>query len=406
MESFYAEKLRSYSSRLSLPQLSPPPERSKLSLHEIKLLYLRRRYKQCAARSIELLKGMDKHLHPIHRAFLYYYTAASYEALGRAAHNYSSNRLPLLHLARDNYIGCNSALSTASRDARNGGGSSSSAERGQASTTATTTIDRRKGGVLTTIDGNACPSRSGQREARGTGKRAPPPQNSSQENVYAGQYQIGENHKLMPPPLRIRKWDRENDKHTSSSSPSTSSRPLPIPPSNNQRFSCPEMPSPKQTTMKPKSPNSPFDPYHNTTNTTTTIAASKDNTPSYRPQFYTQITSLTSQIDTNITHISSLILQTTELQRIHNATKNRRLASFWSFTPAALTSSSSSSSSSSSEKSASKTPENNESRQHRIVRLRADGWRTVGLKAPGRGWKGVEHYERVCGEALADLYGV
>lgn len=54
--------------------------------------------------------------HSTHKAYLHYYSAISYETLGDAAHNYSSNKLPLLHLARDNYIACHVSLTVARVD--------------------------------------------------------------------------------------------------------------------------------------------------------------------------------------------------------------------------------------------------------------------------------------------------
>jgi hypothetical protein len=45
-----------------------------------------------------------------------------------------------------------------------------------------------------------------------------------------------------------------------------------------------------------------------------------------------------------------------------------------------------------------------ESIQDRIIRLRAEGWETVGLKNIPRGWKGAEYYRNFCGAVLDELY--
>lgn len=45
-----------------------------------------------------------------------------------------------------------------------------------------------------------------------------------------------------------------------------------------------------------------------------------------------------------------------------------------------------------------------ENKEQRIARLRADGWKTVGLKSGRRGWKGVEYYRAYCESVLNELY--
>ncbi|EEP76980.1 predicted protein [Uncinocarpus reesii 1704] len=97
-------------------RLTKPSEQWKLGLQEIKILLLKRRYKQCAALSHDLMRDLDDNLHAIHKAYLQYYSAASYETLGRTAHNYSSNKLPLLNLARDGYVACKFSLADALKD--------------------------------------------------------------------------------------------------------------------------------------------------------------------------------------------------------------------------------------------------------------------------------------------------
>jgi hypothetical protein len=127
-----------------------------------------------------------------------------------------------------------------------------------------------------------------------------------------------------------------------------------------------------------------------------------------RSAFNNDIASLLSQLDADITAVSSLITKTENLQRIHNATKNQRLASFWSFTPTEPERAGDSVGKhcpTNRASSASGFPASNESRQQRIARLRAEAWATVGLRSKERGWKGAEHYERICTQALAELYG-
>lgn len=127
------------------------------------------------------------------------------------------------------------------------------------------------------------------------------------------------------------------------------------------------------------------------------------------------ISSLSEQIDENIHVVSNLIEKTTDLQRIHNATKITRFASFWSFTPTYTTSSNSTNGKTCATdmKGSGRINGNSETsnpgeetKQQRIARLKAEGWKTVGIKSPSRGWKGTRYYERLCSEALAELYGI
>lgn len=127
------------------------------------------------------------------------------------------------------------------------------------------------------------------------------------------------------------------------------------------------------------------------------------------------LASLSMQVDTNVSHLTTLIAETTELQRIHKANKNHRLASFWSFTPILSESQDSKADNTfnllagnglNGTKSRNRVVSNGmESKQDRMARLRAEGWNTVGIKNPKRGWKGSEYYETICSEALAELYG-
>lgn len=58
-------------------------------------------------------------MHPIHKAFLYFYQAICYESLGQIAHNYSSNKIPLLEQARDALLLASEILPTAALDTIN-----------------------------------------------------------------------------------------------------------------------------------------------------------------------------------------------------------------------------------------------------------------------------------------------
>ncbi|RMZ90476.1 hypothetical protein DV736_g2295, partial [Chaetothyriales sp. CBS 134916] len=75
-----------------LGQLNPA------ELIQFRKLYLEKRYKQCITACAERL---EEQLHPVHKAFLLFQQAVSYEAMGLAAHKYSRNRIPFFESAEE-----------------------------------------------------------------------------------------------------------------------------------------------------------------------------------------------------------------------------------------------------------------------------------------------------------------
>ncbi|EGE79066.2 hypothetical protein BDDG_02004 [Blastomyces dermatitidis ATCC 18188] len=497
-------------------QLSKPSEQWKLSLQEVKLLYLRRQYKQCAATSTKFLRQMDNQLHAIHKAFLHYYSAISYEALGRGAHNYSSNKLPLLNLARDNFTACKSSLTVAlpgpvekkqhpppqqQRRKLNNRSREHVLRNDKRKTYPVVSPTKTYRDAPTLVENGASYHHSPS--------TAPAQQSTSpRPSTMVPRQGPPGNREFMPLPLRIHKvchngYGYYQDQLIEYDPPSLPppTRPLPeLPPEANHT----PLPSAAKTTThdEPQTVSTvplfrPLAPqfYRHSIGFSTASPPTcgprrtgRNSTIIHQPQASANsifplpqdspliplITSLCTQLDANINSICTLISRTLDLQRAHNAKKNNRLASFWSFTPtyddenviandpfynhdnhdkydngrygAATTttqstnsaststattgssyngngkntspppssfscSSSSSSSSSSStsppssSSSSSSSSSTDETRQQRIARLKADGWTTVGLRSKKRGWKGSEYYERVCNEALAELYG-
>jgi hypothetical protein len=200
----------------------------------------------------------------------------------------------------------------------------------------------------------------------------------------------------MPEPLRIRKSVRKDRTLSQSKTvtPTKIPRPLPDPPS-------PSRPLPL---FPKKATEAPFN--------SSKKKHSKDVNPKAiraNPRYNATVLSFTSQVNRNTSTISSLITTTKQLQRAHRATKNQRLASFWSFTPTDTNEKDMDMNSRYKGSSLLSDPFLNsgttdENKQQRIARLRSEGWRTVGLRSKTRGWKGKEYYERFCNQALADLY--
>ncbi|KAI9812414.1 MAG: hypothetical protein M1827_004645 [Pycnora praestabilis] len=80
------------------------------ALQGVKLLYLRRQYKQCTTRCTQLLDGATVPVHPMHETFLLFYAALSCDILARATHNLSTTKMSLLTLSKEYYIKATEAL--------------------------------------------------------------------------------------------------------------------------------------------------------------------------------------------------------------------------------------------------------------------------------------------------------
>ncbi|KAL4902938.1 hypothetical protein BDW74DRAFT_157141 [Aspergillus multicolor] len=123
---------------------------------------------------------------------------------------------------------------------------------------------------------------------------------------------------------------------------------------------------------------------------------------------------LHTQISRTITHIQSQIQDLTTLQQARAISRRsgsfQRSVSFWSFSPVKDknkgrdSTSSRQLSSCPQDSGISSSSSKRERLADRIARLRAEGWQTVGLKNPERGWKGEEYYQEFCGMALDELY--
>ncbi|OAL31147.1 hypothetical protein AYO20_08382 [Fonsecaea nubica] len=72
----------------------------KAELVKVQSLFYARRYKQCIALCEELQRS---EIHALHKAFLWFYHATSYESMGLIAHNFSGSKLHFLDSARESF---------------------------------------------------------------------------------------------------------------------------------------------------------------------------------------------------------------------------------------------------------------------------------------------------------------
>ncbi|EEQ32992.1 hypothetical protein McanMca71_003716 [Microsporum canis] len=380
--------------------LSNPSERWKLSLQEVKLLHLRCRYKQCAARSMEILNKFDDQLHKIHEGYFQYYIAASYENLGRASHSFSGNKIPLLRIAMDSFVACKSSFENAFAD-----------PDWPADIEAFPDFDP----VCWHPDNGPYAIKQEYIFYQSARENSRPPAlfqvrscdepsltRTKSHTKSDGRQCINIKADLIPQPLQIRKNRKDitpqNRQPYKKPFTTTFARPLPEPPVSISVIPAPEAINGTTAFTPPPTPTLVGKPL-------------KKDKINPTPRMLSLITSLSAQVDENIRDLSSLINKTTELQRIHKARKMNRLASYWSFTPTYPNGPSTLNGTNDAHndtytngRAAGQTTPSAEGKQQRIARLKAEGWSTVGIKSVERGWKGTLHYDRICSEALSELY--
>ncbi|CAG8892230.1 unnamed protein product [Penicillium egyptiacum] len=93
------------SETLPFAVFSPPqnPFEWEKALLNVKWLCFNQQYKQCALRCNQLIDTASSPLHPIRATYLHYYAATSYEYMGRAAHIFSTVKVPLLTSAMEQF---------------------------------------------------------------------------------------------------------------------------------------------------------------------------------------------------------------------------------------------------------------------------------------------------------------
>ena len=341
--------------------------------------------------------------------------------MGRCAHIYSSTKISLLRSALDSFVACNSALPVpTSTPSPTLDYDSSRCSLESSFTTDTSFLSESSdsaspvGSLISSItdiiDGSMdCPADDPFLSDTDTwGSLGVETETPSKIPRYV----------LTPSPLNVQKALQDWD--------SSSPRPSPITPAPNAPRKVPtqvkipakaQIPPPLPLKIRPSTAD--CDCYakplasalrqRNSLQTTDEFAL-PDESNAYLPASSTSCTTsshkyndtlgfLRTQIATSISDVHSLIDETTKAQSARRASKTmRRSASFWSFSPIEDTTQSSGVPSD-----AGGAPLR-ETKEQRIARLRADGWRSVGLSSSSRRWKGTEYYKAFCASVLDELY--
>ncbi|OJI98774.1 hypothetical protein ASPVEDRAFT_80405 [Aspergillus versicolor CBS 583.65] len=485
--------MTSVAAKTSLFESSSNPstyEQWKSTLQEIKLLYMQRQYKRCVARSSSILSVAREPIDPVYKTYLYFYSAISYEAMARHAHEYSRNKIPLLHSALDCFVTCLSVLPAAvSVDEGLVDGPGFTLESDSADDSYVDGFINISGSETdfifeqvefpvsetnsTSLSLSPSPSPSPSPAPSSRASRETSPAESivssitdiidrtldcpdeedpflsdcddvvdilsinNQDNIAQTAATLdNENeteYRLMPPPLHVRKSSQplplilpslELSGDTSASSKAQTQDTTE--PAVEIRARPPRLPLPVKikdlaTNKKVKAVVQGNQKYTYSTSALQTssrreILHAGINLPSTSSitAFNNSLAFLHNQVTSTITTLHTLIQEVTSIQhaRILSRRSIQRSVSFWSFSPVKNGSGRSpktkwqsfSSRGPSSPKSGLAAPSGRESLQERIIRLRSEGWETVGLKNRKRGWKGAEYYREFCGMVLDELY--
>ncbi|GAB1191031.1 hypothetical protein APSETT444_000200 [Aspergillus pseudonomiae] len=411
------------SSLFESPLVPRSSQQWKAALQGVKLLYTQRQYKQCAARATELLEKSREpvclpvpykskinleQLHPVYKTYLYFYSAVCYEEMGRAAHRYSSTKIPLLQGALDRFDICSTVLPSpipvSSRPSEESnfpslGEISSPSEFSDSPSTICSLVSSITDIIDKTIqwkeedpfisDSDSCPG-------------------TDIGTMATAAYDIA-SHLLVPRPLTLRKSSDEilplkavlcESDHTAFRGERSDRARLP-PPLPIKIVPCAVTEKHKRTVHSPLNNRDSrlcTDDLLVDLSERKTVPATPQYSDSIR-RYNSSIRSLRAQIDSSINSIHVLIDEVEEKQHTRKMAKTiKRSASFWSFSPVQ-------GGDGCWEKvDGPKRSPGKETKQERIDRLRAEGWKTVGLRSAARGWKGGEYYKDYCSSVLDELY--
>ncbi|KAJ5168443.1 uncharacterized protein N7482_004037 [Penicillium canariense] len=447
---------------------SPPPPKTpqewKMALMEVKRLYLQQQYKQCAAHAADIMMTAKRTIHPIYKAYLSFYTAISYELLGQAAHLYSANKVSTLHAALDSFLDCASTLPASIPLPK----SSMAYLTPPTSPTSVSlsASPLTPGSLLLVFDGLQHRSPLQDSLARSLSRmidvslasNEEDPFISDHDNEYQTPFMLSltkpmaapratlknnvlfrvmlspdkitakakstdpiKTEALMPAPLRIQKASCKstscetptimnlNTSRKSAGRPRTP--PLPLQAISASQLNIDRSKSNIRATASKPVLSSSSGHIHVTPPKKNNKSSNEHPTEAVSPVVVAQIIKfnrgvefLRSQVTTNVSDIQRHADHVAEIQRARRARKIQRAASFWSFSPVTT----------GEESEAQQDPEPimdhfgniliRETKEQRIVRLRAEGWNTVGLRSPRSTWKGARYYQEFCNMVLNELY--
>ncbi|KAF7715390.1 Uncharacterized protein PECH_002809 [Penicillium ucsense] len=120
-------------------------------------------------------------------------------------------------------------------------------------------------------------------------------------------------------------------------------------------------------------------------------------------KFNRHVEQVRSHIKDTVSELRVHLDRVLDIQHTRRARKMQRAQSFWSFTPAGSAEETEEAAPRESSLDAFGNPVNNETKEERIARLRAGGWKTVGLRNPESAWKGPHYYKEFCNMVLNEL---
>ncbi|KAL4807957.1 hypothetical protein BDV18DRAFT_110156 [Aspergillus unguis] len=419
-----------------VPSSAPPSTLAqwRVALQELKLLYFQKQYKRCVARSSSLLSEAKEPVNPIHKTYLHFYSAISYEAMGRYAHEYSSKKVPLLREALDSFGDCLATLPAFVSEDTFGLGDGPGFEEfdeayadafGIKSAVETYILEKPLSDFPSPYP-SLSPSTAASRSL------ATSPTESiftsitdiiertldcTDDDPFLSDYEVlsqvelevdsddrpmfedddehenevESDHNLIPSPLQVRKPSTPLDSVFRSAKSNDNSDSL----ARLHSFTVHAL------AEQPNALSSPCTVVPRLSlNSESTASLGSASKKTYNASLKFLHGQVTSTIDT----LHTLIAEVTATQHARAAHRRsfQRSVSFWSFSP--VEGNTRSSPGLQQQHFPPKGGPIGESKQERIARLRSEGWKTVGLKNTKRGWKGEEYYREFCAMALDELY--
>ena len=366
---------------------------------------------------MKLTDSLMKQIHPVYESYLHFYSAISYEVLGEVAHKYSKNKLPLLCAALESFVACSAAL-PATTPVPDLVEVEDPAPSPEATRDPSTSSDSGLSEWSSTGESSLLSSITRIIDSSIESLEEDDPFISKNEDCtdplpFKLPRCDTEKAHLMPSPLQIRKSSSEFETvhlspfeavEVAKTEPAACANqkgrvrlppPLPIKiVQTGEGTGC----IPRQTKDTDELLN--LAPRSNSAlaNKLETMEKTIFSHNQAIMRYNNDIQFLRARVGSSIGEMQVLIDEVTEIQRTRRLSKTvRRSVSFWSFSPVK-------DQYCQGEDSPMKSLGSRlETKEQRIARLRAEGWKTVGLKS-ARGWKGEEYYRRYCSAVLDEMY--